>query len=168
VSDGPLTGPEPLSALHVVEGFACGDGALDTYLVRQALADQRAEKSRTCVFLDGARVAAYWTLAAASVEPVSASSRLAAGQGSQSIPVILLARLAVDMAWQGRGIGEAVLVDALARASHAANLIGARAVLVHAISPQAAAFYARYGFEPSPTDPLHLVVLMKDIRASLG
>ena len=168
MSDRSLTGPEPLSARHVVEGFACGDGALDTYIVRQALADQRAEKSRTCVFLDGVRVVAYWTLAAASVEPILATSRLAAGQGSQSIPVILLARLAVDMAWQGRGIGEAVLVDALARASHAATLIGARAVLVHAISPRAAAFYSRYGFEPSPTDPLHLVMLMKDIRASLG
>lgn len=161
-------GPEPLSARHVVTGFRCGVDSLDAYIVGQALADQRAEKSRTSVFSDPERVIAYWTLAAAAVEPAVATSRLAAGQGAQPIPVILLARLAVDESWQGRGIGEAVLIDALARASHAADLIGARAVVVHAISDRAASFYVRYGFEPSPTDPLHLVLLMKDIRASLG
>ena len=163
-----LVGPEPLSAQHVVSGFACGTDSLDTYLVRQALADQRAEKSRTCVFSDETRVIAYWTLAAGAVEPDAATERLAAGQGSQPIPVILLARLAVDESCQGRGLGEAVLVDALARASHAADLIGARAVLVHAVGDRAASFYRRYGFEPSPTNPLHMVLLMKDIRASLG
>lgn len=167
MTDRRLIGPEPLSSAHSVAGFTCGVGSLDSYLLRQALADQRAEKSRTSVLSDCERVIAYWTLAAAAVEPAVATARLAAGQGRQPVPVILLARLAVDLAWQGRGIGEAVLIEALARASHAADLIGARAVLVHAVSDRAASFYARYGFEPSPTDPLHMVLLMKDIRASL-
>lgn len=167
MSDGLLTGPEPLSARHVVAGFTCGVDSLDAYIVGQALADQRAEKSRTSVFTDTERVIAYWTLAAAAVEPAVATTRLAAGRGNQAIPVILLARLAVDQAWHGRRIGEAVLIDALARASHAADLIGARAVLVNAVNGSAAAFYTRYGFESSPTDPLHMVLLMKDIRASL-
>lgn len=152
----------------MVDGFACGVISLDTYLMRQALADQRAEKSRTYVFSDGDQVVAYWTLVAAAVEPAATTSRLAAGQGGQPIPVILLARLAVAEAWQGRGIGEAVLIDALTRAAQAADVIGARAVLVHAANERAATFYARYGFAPSSTDTLHMVLLMKDIRASLG
>jgi len=151
-----------------VAGFACGVDSIDTYLVRQALADQRGEKSRTYVFSQGNHVVAFGTLAAAGVEPSATSARLAAGQGGQLIPVILLARLAVDEPWQGRGIGEAVLIDALVRSARAADLIGARAVLVHAINARAAAFYGRYGFEPSPTDELNLVLLMKDIRASFG
>lgn len=81
--------------------------------------------------------------------------------------MILLARLAVDTAEQGRGLGEAMLVEALARSCEAAGMIGARAVLVHAKNDEARAFYARYGFEPSPTDPLHLMLLMKDARKTL-
>ena len=168
MSDRLLVGPEPLGAHHIVAGFACGVDSIDTYLVRQALADQRGEKSRTYVFSQGKRVVAFGTFTAAGIEPAVTTARLAAGQGGQLIPVILLARLAVDESRQGRGIGEAVLIDALARAARAADLIGARAVLVHATNALAAAFYSRYGFEPSPTDELHLVLPMKNIRASLG
>ncbi len=164
----PLSGPEPLGPEHCVEDFCCGVDSLDAYLSHQALADQRAEKSRTYVFTDHARVVAYSTMAAAAVGPAAAPARLAAGQGLHPIPVILLARLAVDMAWQGHGIGEAVLIDALTRAAQAADVIGARAVLVHATNAEASTFYARYGFEASPTDSLHLVMLMKDIRATFA
>ncbi|MHB0979195.1 MAG: GNAT family N-acetyltransferase [Thermoleophilia bacterium] len=163
----PLVGPEPLDRRHELEAFRCGAPALDAYLRQRALTDQRAEKSRTYVATRGGSVVAYFSLAAASIEPADATARLAKGQGRQLIPVILLARLAVDLREQGHRLGEAMLVDALHRCARAADTIGARAVLVHAKNEQARAFNTRYGFEPSPTHPLHLVVLMKDVRASL-
>jgi GNAT superfamily N-acetyltransferase len=163
----PLVGPEPLDPRHELEGFHCGVPALDAYLKERALTDQRAEKSRTYVAARGRRAIAYFSLAAAGVEPEDATARLAKGQGRQPIPVVLLARLAVDLQEQGRGLGEAMLLDALRRCAQAADTIGARAVLVHAKDERARAFYVRYGFEPSPTNPLHVIVLMKDVRASI-
>ncbi len=163
-----LIGPEPLRRDHSLAGFSCGAPGLDSYLTTQAFPDQRAEKSRTYVVVRRGKVVGYYSLAAAGVERALATERLAAGQGAHSIPVILLARLAVNGASQGQGIGEMLVVDALVRAAGAADVIGARAVIVHAISPTAASFYARYGFEASPTDPLHLIMLMKDVRASIG
>ena len=162
-----LLGPVPLAATHLVAGFDCGVVALNDYLVRRALDDQRAEKTRTFVATRGGRVVAFFSLAAAAVEPAQATDRLAKGQGSQSIPVILLARLAVDGAEQGRGLGEAMLVEAVARSAQAADIIGARAIIVHAKDERARGFYEKYGFAASPTDPLHLIILMKDVRRSL-
>jgi GNAT superfamily N-acetyltransferase len=164
----PLVGPEPLGPHHELEGFHCGVPALDAYLKERALTDQKAEKSRSYVAARGRRAVAYFSLAAAGVEPEDATTRPATGQGRQPIPVVLLARLAVDLHEQGRGLGEAMLVDALRRCAQAADTIGARAVLVHAKDERARGFYVRYGFEPSPTNPLHLVVLMKDVRVSLA
>jgi GNAT superfamily N-acetyltransferase len=163
----PPLGLAPLDASHEVEGFDCGIPALNDYLTHQALRDQQAEKTRTFVATRGGRVIAFFSLAAASVEPDQATERLARGQGSQGIPVIILARFAVELSEQGRGIGEAMLIQALARCAQAADIIGARAVLVHAKDDRARGFYEKYGFESSPTNPLHLVVLMKDIRRSL-
>jgi GNAT superfamily N-acetyltransferase len=168
VSAEQLRGPEPLTARHEVNRFRCGVRTLDDYLARQALSDQRAEKTRTYVVCRGRRVVGYFSLAAGGVEPEAATGRLAAGQGRQTIPVILLARLAIHDAEQQQGLGEALLVEALTRSAAAADTIGARAVIVHAVGPRARAFYERYGFEPSPTNPLHIVLLMKDIRRSLG
>ncbi len=164
----PLLGPEPLEPRHELEGFRCGVPALDVYLKERALTDQRAEKSRTYVATRERRAVAYFSLAAAGVEPEDATARLAKGQGRQPIPVVLLARLAVDLHEQGNGLGEAMLVDALRRCTQAADMIGARAVLVHAKDERARGFYVRYGFEPSPTNPLHLIVLMKDVRVSIS
>ena len=113
-------------------------------------------------------VVAYYSLAAGSVEAADATERLAKGQGQQAIPVVVLVRLAVDSSEQGHGLGESMLFQALARSADAARLIGVRAVLVHAKDAAARSFYERYGFEPSPTHPLHLVLLMKDIRKTLG
>lgn len=161
-------GPEPLGPEHVVEGFSCGAESLDRYLLAQALADQRAEKSRTYVLERGGRVVAYFTLAATGMKPQDASVRLAAGQSSQMIPVILLARFAVDVEFHGLGMGWGMLIEALARCASAAETIGARAVLVHATGERAASFYRKYGFEESRTDPLNLTLLMKDIRKTLG
>ena len=164
----PPLGLAPLDASYEVEGFDCGIPGLNDYLMHQALRDQQAEKTRTFVATRGGRVIAFFSLAAASVEPDLATERLARGQGAQGIPVILLARFAVELSEQERGIGEAMLVQALARCVRAADIIGARAVLVQAKDDRARGFYEKYGFEPSPTNPLHLVILMKDIRKSLG
>jgi GNAT superfamily N-acetyltransferase len=163
-----LSAPRPLDPAHQVVGFDCGVASLNSYLIERALSDQRAGKSRSYVSPRGERVVAYFSLAAGSVEPAETTARASAGQGNQAIPVILLARLAVDLDEQGRGLGRALLLDALARSARAAEVIGARAVLVHATSERARGFYERHGFEPSPTDPLHLVVLMKDVRKALG
>ena len=149
-------------------GFDCGVSSLNRYLPERALSDQRAGKSRTYVSLRGDRVVAYFSLAAGSVGPADATARVATGQGGQAIPVILLARLAVDLAEQDRGVGRAMLLDALVRSARAAEVIGARALLVHAASEEARGFYLRFGFEPSPTNPLHLFLLMKDVRKTLG
>lgn len=168
MSAEPLYGPEPLEPHHDTSRFDSGAPALDAYLRDRALADGRAGKSQTQVACRDIRVVAYYSLAAGSVEVDQAPERLATGQGRQAIPVILLARLAVDLGEQGHGLGEQMLLQALARSADAAELLGVRAVLVHAKDAAARAFYEHYGFEPSPTHPLHLVLLMKDIRKSLG
>lgn len=168
VSADRVVGPQLLRSDHVVAQFDCGVPALNDYLVRQALYDQRSEKTRTYVIVERGSVIGYFSLAAASIEQADATTRLAMGQGAQAIPAILLGRLAVDRSAQGRGLGEALLVEAVTRAASAADTIGARAVLVHAASAEAGAFYTKYGFEPSPTNALHLIMLMKDIRKSLN
>ena len=168
MDDSPLLGPDPLDTGHELTGFDCGVASLNSYLLRRALDDARAGKSRTYVITSGGRVIGYHSLAAGAVSPLQAGLRLAKGQGGQPIPVVLLARLAVDAQWQGRGVGKALLVDALTRSAVAAGVIGARAVLVHAIDERARSFYLRYGFEPIASDDLHLVMLMKDIRKTLG
>lgn len=167
VPSRPVCRLEPLTAAHRADAFDCGVPALNSYLTRQALADQRAEKTRTYVAVRGTRILGFFSLAAASVEPQAATPRLARGQDMQAIPVILLGRFAVDCQEQGTRLGEAMLVEALRKASAAADTIGARALLVHAKNDLARSFYERYGFEPSPTSPLHLMLPMKDIRKSL-
>jgi GNAT superfamily N-acetyltransferase len=159
---------EPLNASHEVLAFDCGDAALNDYLAKRALPDQQAEKSRTYVARRGSRVAGFFGLAAGSVRPEETTERMGRGQGRQAIPVILLTRFAVDRSEQRRGLGEAMLVEALGKCAQAADSIGARAVLVHAKNEQAQRFYTKYGFEPSPTNPLHLALLMKDIRKTLA
>lgn len=167
-SSDPLLGPLPLDAGYAVDGFDCGAGALNDYLQKQALTDQRTGKSRTFVAVRGGRVLAYYSLAAAGMAPEDATERAAKGQGAQSIPAILLARFAVARSEQHRGVGSAMLVDALARCAHAADVVGVRVVLVHAKDECARAFYTGHGFEPSPANPLQLMILMKDVRRTLG
>jgi len=168
VSAEPLYGPEPLEARHDVSSFDCGVPALNDYITARAFADSRAGKSQTQVASRAAIVVAYYSLTAGSVEAADATDRLAKGQGRQAIPVVVLARLAVDSSEQGHGLGESMLFQALARSAAAARLIGVRAVLVHAKDAGARSFYERYGFERAPTHPLHLVLLMKDIRKTLA
>jgi GNAT superfamily N-acetyltransferase len=148
--------------------FDCGVPALDEWLKRFALSDQRAGASVTYVLGRGSQIVGFYTLAPHSVESEPTPGRLGAGLPRQRpIPVILLARLGLDRSVQGTGLGGDLLKDALARCAAAADEIGGRAVLVHAKDAGAAAFYQRHGFVPLEQNPNHLFVLMKDLRASI-
>jgi GNAT superfamily N-acetyltransferase len=114
------------------------------------------------------RVLGFYSLAAGAVAHDEATDRVRKGQARHSIPVILLARLAVDLSMQERGLGPALLKDALLRAAQAADTIGARAVLVHAKDDDAKGFYAHFDFEPSPSDPYHLLLIMRDVLKNIG
>lgn len=164
----PIVGPEPLTSAHQVDEFDCGTESLNDYLKNRALSDQSAGKSRTYVIARGGLVIGYFSLASSIVEPVEATVRAAKGQGKQAIPAILLGRLAVDRVEQGHGLGEALLVEALRKSIAAAEIIGARVVLVHAINDGAKDFYLKYGFEQSPCHELLVMMLMKDVRRSYG
>jgi GNAT superfamily N-acetyltransferase len=164
----PRSRVEPIAAAHDTSDFDCGKAELTDWLLRHALASHRADGARVFVVHRGGRVIGYHALAAGSVEREEAPGRIRKGLARHPIPVILLARLAVDRREQGQGLGSALLKDALLRVVAAAEEIGARALLVHAKDEEARAFYERFDFEPSPTDPLHLFLLMKDLRAVLG
>jgi GNAT superfamily N-acetyltransferase len=156
--------PRKLTAHDNVEEFSCGQSDLDNWLKRFALVNQRASMATVFVTLSGARVVGYYALATGGVERAQAPDRVARGQPAHPIPVVLLARLAVDLSTQRKGLGRALLRDALIRVAAAANEIGVRALLIHAKDERAREFYMQQAeFEPSPTDPLHLFLLMKDL-----
>lgn len=161
-------GPEPLGPAHQLDGFDCGVESLNEYLRRFALGDLAAGKSRTYVIARGERVVGYFSLAMSSVSLQDATERVAAGQGGQPIPAILIGRLAIDKVEQGRGFGEALLVEALRKSVAAAQIIGARAVFAHALDEHAKSFYLKYGFESSPCHDLLVMLLMKDVRKTFG
>jgi GNAT superfamily N-acetyltransferase len=167
-TDTPPHRPVPLAKDHDVTAFDCGAPALNAYLHKYALANHQNRSARTYVSLRDQRVVGYYTLAAGAVRRAETPERVAKGLADYPVPIILLARLAVDRSEQGKGLGAALLKDALLRAAQAADLVGCRAVLVHAKDQSAQAFYLRFGFEPSPVDELHLYLLMKDLKASLG
>lgn len=129
--------------------------------------NQQNETSRTYVVHRANRVVGYYSIASGSVSRDDASARVAEGLAKHPVPVILLTRLAVDKTEAGKGLGKALLKDALMRIAGAADIIGARAVLVHAIDADAAAFYRHFGFEPTAANDLHLILLMKDLRKNL-
>lgn len=162
---------EPLSTDHETAEFDCGSEAQTAWLRRHALQASQSDTSKVYVVcLAGARrVVGYYALAAGSVGHDSAPPRIAKGLGRYPIPIILLTRLGVDVGEQGRGLGSALVRDALLQTASIADRVGVRALLVHAETPDAAEFYRGIdpGFEPAPTDPLHLVLLMKDLRAAI-
>ena len=164
---GSLLASEKLTEDHHLSSFDCGKAPLNDWLKRFALINQQSDAARTYVIHRGGRVVAYYSLTAGSVRKEESPARVAKGLASHPIGVILLARLAVDRTEQGKGLGKALLIDALTRCLEAAETIGARAILVHAIDEEAAAFYTRFGFDPSPLEPNQLLLLMKDLRASL-
>jgi GNAT superfamily N-acetyltransferase len=153
---------------HDTSAFDCGRHAsLTLWLRRLALMNQKSGDTRTYVVHRAMRVVAYYSLAPSSIAKASATTR-ASHSAPDPIPVVLLARLAVDQGEQRTGLGAALLKDSLQRALAGAEIIGGRAVLVHAIDADAMSFYRKYGFEPCPASEFHLMLLMKDIKASLG
>jgi len=133
-----------------------------------ALTNQQSDAARTYVAHRAGRVVAYYSLSAGAVRREESPGRIAKGLARHPVGVVLLARLAVDPKERGSGLGKALLLDALSRSLEAAESIGACAVLVHAMDDEAAMFYKKYGFEPSPLDPRQLLLLMKDLRATLN
>ena len=163
----PLAKPESIQKDHDIASFDCGVAPLNDYLQKHALQNNQNRSARTYVARRGKRVVGYYTLAAGSVSRASVPPRIGKGLANYPVPVILIARLAVDVAEKGRGLGKGLLKDALRRCIQAADIVGCRAVLVNAKDQGARAFYEKHGFEPSPTEELNLFLLMKDLAASL-
>ena len=164
---GPLTAPEPLGPQHDVSQFSSGVPALDAWLQGKARLNEAKGGARTYVACDADRVAGFYSLAASSVERRRVSSRVGRGM-PDPVPVILLGQLAVDTNYQGRHLGSDLLIDAARRSLAAADLIGARAIVVQAIDAQARAFYERFGFRPySDREPLMLLLRISELKALL-
>ena len=151
----------------MVSGFDCGVPELNIYLIRHALHNHRAGAAKTFVATANDEVAGYYSLAASQVVHAAAPERIRKGLAAHPVPVVLLARLAVDSRWQGKSLGRALLKDAILRVLTAAEGIGIRALLVHAKDDKAQAFYQRFGFEPLPEHSLHLMLLLKDAKRQL-
>jgi GNAT superfamily N-acetyltransferase len=156
---------EKLQRAHNIDAFDCGREPLNRFLIRFALTNQQANASQTYVALAESEIVGYYTLAFGQIEYADAPERLTKGVARHPIPIMLLARLAVSTAWQGKGLGKGMLKDAVLRTYQAAEIAGLRALSVHAQDDAARAFYERFDFIPSPTDPYHLAILLKDLRA---
>lgn len=159
---------EALSKDHDLSRFDCGNEALNLWLRRFAWVNVQNDAAR--VYVAHRRdqiVAGYHSLTAGSVSRAEVPERIARGLAAHPIGVVVLGRLAVDRACQGKGLGTTLLQDALLRAEQAAETVGVRAVLVQAIDAAARTFYLRFGFSPSPVDEMRLMLLMKDLRAFL-
>ena len=158
---------ESLQRAHAVDQFECGQPDLDRFLVRFAFQAQQANASRTYVALNNETVIGYYTLVVGHVLHEQAPERLSKGLARHPIPLVVLERLAVHRDWQGRGIGAGLLRAAMERTLQIAEIAGVRALAVNAKDDAAVSFYARYGFMPSPIDPLHLYLLLKDVQRIL-
>jgi GNAT superfamily N-acetyltransferase len=157
-----------LSVNDQVESFDCGHVAQNEFLQRFALVNQRSNSSQTYVSCNAGQVAGFYSLAVGSVEPSYSAPRMIKGISQHPVPVMILARLAIDQKYQRQGLGKALLKDALLRTAQAADIAGIRALLVHAKDEPARLWYLNWEFEPSPSDPFHLFLLMKDIKAMVG
>lgn len=155
---------EKLARQHAVEGFDCGREELNRYLARYAWANQQANAAQTYVGLSGDDIVGFYTLVVGQVTYDAAPQRLTKGLARHPVPIMLLARLAISVAWQGKRVGSGLLKDAVLRTLAAADIAGIRALTVHAKDEAAAAFYRHFDFVESPTDPFHLFVLVKDLK----
>lgn len=156
-----------LAATDKLDAFNHGEPALNHYLQCHALANQRANGARTYVCCLDEQVIGFYSLTVGSVAHASAPPRMSKGLARHAIPVMLLARLGVDVHHQGNGLGRALLKNALLRTAQAADIAGIRCLLVHAKDASARAWYSSFQFEPSPTDPMHLFLMLKDLKALL-
>ena len=155
---------EKLGFAHNTEAFDCGKEELNRFLKRFALASQQAHSAQTYIAARDGRVVGYYSLAVGGVEHVAAPPRVSKGLARHLIPVMVLARLAVDQAEQGTGIGKGLFKDALLRTAAAADIAGIRALFVTAKDKDAMRFYERYNLDASPADPMQFFLVMKDLK----
>lgn len=162
-----LSAPELLADHHQTVGFSCGVPSLDEWLKRRARGNQANGASRTYVACEADRVVGYYALAAGSVDVANAPGRFRRNM-PDPVPVVILGRLAIDVTQRGRGLGRLLVRDAGQRVLQAADVVGIRGILVHAISEEAVQFYQAVGFEPSPLDAMTLMVTLADVQAALS
>ena len=163
----PVGAPEHLTAAHDVSAFDTGVLELDNWLKRRALQNEASGASRTYVVSAGGRVVGYYALATGAVGQHEATGRVRRNM-PEPIPVMVIGRLAVDHEYQEKGLGSALLRDALLRTLSAASIAGIRAVLLHAISDDAKRFYERAGFSSSPVDPMTMMISLGDVEKALA
>ena len=156
-----ILAPEPLHAGHILTPFCCGIDSMEHWLKQRAMKNQVTGASRTFVCCDDAKVMAYYSLASSAVTTNTAPGRFRRNM-PDPIPVVVLGRLAVDRSLHGKGVGRALVRDAGLRVIQVAETIGIRGMLVHALSDEARDFYLRVGFEPSPMDPMMLMVTLAE------
>lgn len=157
-----------LAATDQVDAFDCGQAALNQFLQRYALVNQKAGSAQTYVCCRDDVVVGFYSLVVGSVDPEAAPSRVMKGLARHPVPVMILARLAVDTQHQRKGLGQALLRDALLRTAQAADIAGIRCLLIHAKDDAARRWYESWEFEPSPSDPYHLFMMIKDINGLLS
>jgi GNAT superfamily N-acetyltransferase len=161
-----ISRPELLGEHHRLDAFSCGVVNLDQWLRQRARKNQLSGASRTYVACEGLQVVMYYALASGAVMVDAAPGRFRRNM-SDPIPVVVLARLAVDQRLQGRGMGRALVRDAALRVMQAADTIGIRGMITHAVSAEAKQFYEAMGFEPSPLDPMLLMMTQGDLLQAL-
>lgn len=162
-----LSAPAPLADHHQLDPFNSGVATLDDWLKRRARANQASRASRTFVVCEDNRVVAYYALASGAVSAAEAPGKFRRNMPNP-IPVAVLARLAVDHRYQGQGLGRGLFRDGALRVLNAAEAIGIRGIMVHAISDEARAFYLALGFDPSPFEPMTLMVRLSDLAGALS
>ncbi|HEX7639231.1 MAG TPA: GNAT family N-acetyltransferase [Burkholderiaceae bacterium] len=162
-----LRAPEPLNPDHDIAGFDCGVASLNSWLERRAAANQVSGASRTFVICEDSKVVGYYALASSAVAPAAAPGRFRRNM-PDPIPVVVLGRLAIATSHHGQGLGRALFQDAAHRVIHAAEAIGIRGLVVHALSEEAKAFYVRLGLDESPLDPMTLMITVADLHAAQG
>ena len=153
-----------LAATDQVDAFDCGQAALNQFLQRYAIVNQKANSAQTYVCCQGDVVVGFYSLVVGSVDPQATPSRVMKGMARHPVPVMILARLAVDKAHQRKSLGQALLKDALLRTAQAADIAGIRRLLVHTKDDMARRWYETWEFEPSPSDPYHLFLMLKDLK----
>ena len=161
-----LTPPETLSIHHSCSDFFCGIASLDNWLKRRAYTNQISGATRTFVICVDNRVVGYYALASGAISIQSALGKFRRNM-PDPIPVVILARLAIDSSYQSQGLGRALFRDAALRVVQAADTIGIRGIIVHAISEEAKDFYLALGFILSPLEPMTLIITLNDLRDSI-
>lgn len=159
-----LAASQPLGQHHRLEGFDCGNAALSGWLHDHALQAQGSGSARTFVCCDDDLVAGYFSLTVGQIDTLEVPERIRRGMGQYPMPLVILARLAVDQHFHRQGLGRSLLQDAIRRTTMIAEHAGIRALLTHPIDDQAETFYLRFGFEPTPMQAGQLMLLLKDAR----